>query len=82
GFRIELGEIQAVLAACDTVREALVLVREDQPGDKRLVAYVIAAPGHEIVATDLRERLLLSLADYMVPSAFVALDRFPLTTNG
>ncbi|PBP81277.1 non-ribosomal peptide synthetase, partial [Pseudomonas syringae] len=82
GFRIELGEIQAALAACDTVREALVLVREDQPGDKRLVAYVIAAPGHEIVATDLRERLLLSLADYMVPSAFVALGSFPLTANG
>ncbi|MDU8617804.1 amino acid adenylation domain-containing protein, partial [Pseudomonas syringae] len=82
GFRIELGEIQAVLAACDTVREALVLVREDQPGDKRLVAYVIAEPGHEIVAADLRARLLLSLADYMVPSAFVALDSFPLTANG
>ncbi|PBP85245.1 non-ribosomal peptide synthetase, partial [Pseudomonas syringae] len=82
GFRIELGEIQAVLAACDTVREALVLVREDQPGDKRLVAYVIAEPGHEIVAADLRAQLLLSLADYMVPSAFVALDSFPLTANG
>ncbi|MCF5216483.1 syringopeptin non-ribosomal peptide synthetase SypC, partial [Pseudomonas syringae] len=82
GFRIELGEIQAVLAACNTVREALVLVREDQPGDKRLVAYVIAAPGHEIVAADLRAQLLLSLADYMVPSAFVALDSFPLTANG
>ncbi|MEE4150888.1 syringopeptin non-ribosomal peptide synthetase SypC, partial [Pseudomonas viridiflava] len=82
GFRIEPGEIQAVLAACDTVREALVLVREDQQGDKRLVAYVIAAPDREIVAADLRAQLLLSLSDYMVPSAFVALDSFPLTANG
>ncbi|NWD72409.1 amino acid adenylation domain-containing protein, partial [Pseudomonas gingeri] len=82
GFRIELGEIEAALAACEGVREAVVLAREDEPGDKRLVAYVIAEPGQEVLAAELRAQLLLSLADYMVPSAFVALEAFPLTTNG
>ncbi|KPA93992.1 amino acid adenylation enzyme/thioester reductase family protein, partial [Pseudomonas asplenii] len=82
GFRIELGEIEAALGACTGVREAVVLAREDEPGDKRLVAYVVAASGHEVVAAELRAQLSLSLADYMVPSAFVSLDSFPLTTNG
>ncbi|RMM38670.1 Amino acid adenylation, partial [Pseudomonas syringae pv. aptata] len=82
GFRIELGEIQAVLAACDTVREALVLVREDQPGDKRLVAYVIGTADLEPDVTWLREQLRLSLAEHMLPSAFVSLEAFPLTANG
>ncbi|XSS66377.1 non-ribosomal peptide synthase/polyketide synthase [Pseudomonas sp. B11] len=82
GFRIELGEIEAHLAACDGVRDAVVIAREDQPGNKRLVAYVIAADGAELVAADLRQQLLVSLADYMVPSAFVMLERLPLTTNG
>ncbi|PRA33141.1 non-ribosomal peptide synthetase [Pseudomonas poae] len=80
GFRIELGEIEARLATASGVRDAVVIAREDQPGDKRLVAYVIA--DGEISAAALRDHLLLSLADYMVPSAFVTLARFPLTTNG
>nr|WP_277755354.1 non-ribosomal peptide synthetase [Pseudomonas kitaguniensis] len=82
GFRIELGEIEARLAACDGVRDAVVIAREDQPGNKRLVAYVIATDGAEPSAADLRTQLLLSLADYMVPSAFVMLASLPLTTNG
>ncbi|WP_448650796.1 amino acid adenylation domain-containing protein [Pseudomonas fluorescens] len=80
GFRIELGEIEARLATADGVRDAVVIAREDMPGDKRLVAYVIAE--RELGAAELRNHLLLSLADYMVPSAFVLLDTFPLTTNG
>ncbi|KAF2406942.1 arthrofactin-type cyclic lipopeptide synthetase B [Pseudomonas antarctica] len=80
GFRIELGEIQARLATADGVRDAVVIAREDLPGDKRLVAYVIAE--RELDAAELRDHLLLSLAEYMVPSAFVRLDKFPLTTNG
>ncbi|PSL90936.1 non-ribosomal peptide synthetase [Pseudomonas sp. R9.37] len=80
GFRIELGEIQARLATADGVRDAVVIAREDAPGDKRLVAYVIAE--RELGAAELRDHLLLSLAEYMVPSAFVRLDQFPLTTNG
>ncbi|NWD74223.1 amino acid adenylation domain-containing protein, partial [Pseudomonas gingeri] len=82
GFRIELGEIEAQLAACEGVRDAVVLVREDEPGDKRLVAYVIGTAGVELDAAQLRDQLRLSLAEYMLPSAFVSLEAFPLTANG
>ncbi|KAF1029537.1 MAG: Gramicidin S synthase 2 [Pseudomonas sp.] len=80
GFRIELGEIEARLATCEGVREAVVIAREDEPGDKRLVAYVLADT--PVSAAAMRDHLLLSLADYMVPAAFVQLEQFPLTTNG
>ncbi|MBV6325446.1 non-ribosomal peptide synthetase [Duganella violaceipulchra] len=82
GFRIELGEIEARLAACDGVREALVIAREDSPGDKRLVAYLTAQAGAAPQAAALRAQLALTLAEYMLPSAFVTLERFPLTSNG
>ncbi len=82
GFRIELGEIETKLAACEGVREAVVIAREDTPGDQRLVAYLIAGEGAQLSAAELRSNLLGSLTDYMVPSAFVVLERFPLTTNG
>ncbi|WP_323145155.1 non-ribosomal peptide synthetase, partial [Massilia phyllosphaerae] len=82
GFRIELGEIEARLAACDGVREAIVIAREDQPGDKRLVAYVVPQPGREISTAILRAELATTLADYMLPGAFVSLDTLPLTPNG
>ena len=80
GFRIELGEIQAHLAAAHGVRDAVVIAREDEPGDKRLVAYVITEGEPSVAA--LRDHLLQSLAEHMVPSAFVRLEAFPLTTNG
>ncbi|PHM60991.1 Amino acid adenylation [Xenorhabdus ishibashii] len=82
GFRIELGEIESRLTQCDGVREAVVLAREDDSGQKRLVAYLRPEEGVELVPADLRQQLTQHLADYMVPSAFVILASFPLTPNG
>ncbi|MET0396097.1 MAG: amino acid adenylation domain-containing protein, partial [Longimicrobiaceae bacterium] len=82
GFRIEPGEIEAVLMEQAGVREAVVVVREDSPGEKRLVACVVAAEGEEPSAAELRGRLSGRLPEYMVPSAFVVLERLPLNANG
>lgn len=83
GFRVELGEVEAAIQALPGVREAVVLVREDNPEDKRLVAYVVAKSGTEPMETGgLRSRLALALPAYMVPAAFVFLEQFPLTPNG
>ncbi|MGW6545598.1 amino acid adenylation domain-containing protein [Streptomyces massasporeus] len=82
GFRVELGEIESVLAQHDTVSHAVVVVREDEPGDKRVVAYVVAAPGQRAEPDALREHIGAVLPEFMVPSATVVLDEFPLTPNG
>ncbi|QNH20775.1 non-ribosomal peptide synthetase [Xanthomonas sp. GW] len=82
GFRIELGEIEARLTACAGVREAVVVAREDEAGDKRLVAYLLAEADTALSAIELRADLSSRLPDYMVPGAFVQLEAFPLTPNG
>jgi amino acid adenylation domain-containing protein len=82
GLRIELGEIESALGRCEGVLQAVVVVREDRPGDKRLVAYMIAVPGHQLVADRLRPELRDRLPEYMVPSQFVVVQKFPMTTSG
>ena len=80
GFRIELGEIEARLSTHPDVREAVALVREDEPGDKRLVGYYTS--DEEIGAEALRAHLAETLPDYMIPAAYIALEVLPLTPNG
>ncbi|MFB8266173.1 amino acid adenylation domain-containing protein, partial [Streptomyces sp. NPDC055955] len=82
GFRIELSEVEAALAAQPGVRQAAVVVREDRPGDQRLVGYTIPAPGQELEAQELRRGTARTLPDYMVPAAIVVLDALPLSPNG
>jgi amino acid adenylation domain-containing protein len=82
GYRIEPGEIEATLAQHAQVRQALVVVREDRPGDRRLVAYILPAEGAGPQPAQLRAFLQEKLPAYMVPSAFVFLQAFPLTING
>jgi len=82
GYRIELGEIETVLERHGTVREAAVLAREDVPGEKRLVAYVVRQQESVSTVTQLLEYVSKKLPAYMVPSAFVMLERMPLTPQG
>ncbi|WP_432743130.1 amino acid adenylation domain-containing protein [Methylobacter sp. G7] len=82
GFRIELGEIETRLVAHADVDEAVVLAREDQPGNKRLVAYVTRLDNAALTEDALRDAMKENMPDYMQPSAYVLLDGFPLTANG
>ncbi|MFP2903381.1 AMP-binding enzyme, partial [Corallococcus sp. 4LFB] len=82
GFRIELGEIESCLLGHPAVHAAVVLAREDVPGDKRLVAYLVPEEGQSLDATEVRSFLKQHLPEYMVPSAFLVLEALPLNTNG
>jgi amino acid adenylation domain-containing protein len=82
GFRIELGEVEAALRQHPAVQDTLVLVRDEPPGEKRLVAYVVPRDGATASGEDLRRALRQTLPDYMVPAACVLLRAFPLTPNG
>ena len=82
GYRIELGEIETAIARHPAVREVVVVVREDVPGDKRLVAYLVTENPPTDLVDQLRAQLRAGLPEYMVPSAFVTLETLPRTTNG
>ncbi len=82
GFRIEPGEIEAALRELPEVAQAVVVAREDTPGEKRLAGYVVPAPGRNIDFTSVRQQLARRLPDYMVPAAMVELEALPLTPNG
>ena len=82
GFRIELGEIEIVLSEHETVGRGVVIVREDRSGDKRLVAYVVSEPDHDVSVTELFKHLRTKLPEYMIPQHFVELDALPLTPSG
>ena len=80
GYRVELGEIEAALLEIPGVKQAVVLARQEQPGDKRLVAYVVGA--HENDVAVLRDQLKRQLPEHMVPAVYVVLDALPLTRHG
>ncbi len=82
GYRIEPDEITSVLHKHPGVQSSVIIAREDTHGDKRLVAYVVAMPGERLTFSGLHEALSAHLPDYMIPSAFVALDALPMTHNG
>ncbi|WP_157108499.1 non-ribosomal peptide synthetase, partial [Aldersonia kunmingensis] len=82
GFRIELGEIESAVLAQDSVAQAAVIVREDTPGDQRVVAYVVPEAGAALAVEDVRTGAGELLPAYMVPSAIVLVDAIPLTANG
>lgn len=81
GFRIELGEIESVLLQVKGIKENVVIVREDKTGEKMLVAYYIPDGKQEVTDKELRQYLKERLPDYMVPGAFIHMDRFPLTST-
>jgi nonribosomal peptide synthetase DhbF len=82
GLRVELGEIEAALLRDEKVGQAVAMVREDRPGERRLVGYVVARPGEKVEKEELRRGLGKSLPEYMVPGVLVELDEMPFTANG
>ncbi|MBE9224525.1 amino acid adenylation domain-containing protein [Phormidium sp. LEGE 05292] len=82
GFRIELGEIEAILSQHSAIQESIVIVREDQSGDKRLVAYIVYDRKNTLSISDLRRFISEKLPKYMIPSIFVTLEALPLNPNG
>jgi hypothetical protein len=82
GFRIELGEIEGIIEQNPLVRQVVVLAREDEPGVKKLVAYIVPEKEQELKISELRRAIRAKLPEYMVPSTFILMEEFPLNTSG
>lgn len=82
GYRIELDEIASALNQCPEIQASCVVSREEEPGDKQLIAYLIAAPGATIGLRSLRDSLATQLPEYMIPAVYIVLSALPLTPNG
>ncbi len=82
GYRVEPGEVAVVLNQHASVRASIVIAKEDTPGEKELIAYVVPAAGAKVKANELRDHVRKSLPDYMVPAQFVPIDSIPVTANG
>jgi amino acid adenylation domain-containing protein len=82
GFRVELGEIESILVQHPKASEAVVVIREDRPGEKRVISYLVTSDGAPPDSSELRSFLASRLPDYMIPAAFVHLAVMPLTDNG
>ncbi|MGA9995150.1 MAG: amino acid adenylation domain-containing protein, partial [Pyrinomonadaceae bacterium] len=82
GYRIELGEVEAALSELEGVRSAVVMAREDTPGEKRLVAYVVAEAERQPATQELQDSLRVKLPEYMIPSLFIFLEELPLASTG
>jgi amino acid adenylation domain-containing protein len=82
GYRVEVSEIELALQACHRIKQAMVVGREDLPGQQQLVAYVVPAGSTTLTSAELRRLLAHRLPDYMIPAAFVLLDSFPLLPSG
>src|SRR5258708_5640067 len=82
GYRVELGEVESTLSECEGVCQAAVVIREDQPGEKRLVGYVVGEQGVQLSEDKLRSDLSRRLPEFMVPSVLIVLTELPLTPSG
>jgi amino acid adenylation domain-containing protein len=82
GFRIELGEIEVALSQYPKVKDVVVASRDDKPGNKRIIAYVVPASGDLITINEMQRHLKQRLPDYMIPSAFIIMESLPLSSNG
>lgn len=82
GQRLELGEVEAIISECPAIRACIVVAHGEQPDEKRLIAYIIPDPGRALTVSDIQQFMKRQVPDFMMPSAYIFMDAFPLTPNG